>query len=218
MRKRDIRRLQMLEHVRDFGATHRDVFPQASFAGRMFAVVADAVEALKHHAAKELAGRNDVRAGTESKEKTRMTLRRRLSAVSRFARVVAVDMPGFDAAFRVRFDCSDERLLARARSLLKAARPLAQTFVDHDMPLNLLAKLQEDVDAFDTAIASREHSHGRRTTARTGIDAEIRKGLLAAKRLDAIVPHKIEDRGALAIWNAGRRVGYPRRSKKPVAA
>jgi hypothetical protein len=217
MTKLEIRRRQMLERVRDFGATHRDLFPSTSFAGRMFATVADAVEAVRSFEAREMAGHNAVREGAESKATARTALRRRLSVLSRMARVAAFDVPGFDRKFRVRFDCTDERLLSRARSFVKAARPLAQTFVDHDMPPTFLAKLQDDIDAFDSAITSREDSHGRRAAARTSIEGEIRKGLQAARRLDAVVPHKLEDPASLVLWNEARRIGYPTR-KKPVAA
>jgi hypothetical protein len=131
---------------------------------------------------------------------------------------VAFDEPGFERRFRVRFDCSDERLLARARSFVRAARPLARTFVDHDMPRHFLAQLQADIDAFDLAIRTLQASRARRVVAQVSIDAEIRKGLRAATRLAAVVPGKLEDPAMLAVWNRARRIGYPPRIKKPVAA
>jgi hypothetical protein len=218
MTKLDSRRRQMLKRIRDFGATHRDVFPPASFAGRMFTAVADAVNALERHGMKETAGKNLERQHAESKAAARIALRRRLGIISRIARAVAVDVPGFDRKFRIRFDCSDDRLLSRARSFVKAALPVARTFIAHDTPSTFLKKLQEDIDAFERAIASREDSRGQRVAVRESIDAEIRKGLLAVKRLDAVVPHKLHDPGVLVVWNAARRIGHPPRMKKPVAA
>jgi hypothetical protein len=218
MTKLDVRRRQMLERVRDFGAAHRDIFPPASFAGRMFAAVAEASDAVKRHEMTEMSGHHGERQGAASKATARMALRRRLGLISRIARVAAYDIPGFDKRFRVRFDCSDERLLSRARSFVKAAQPLMRTFVAHDMPPTLLAKLQEDIEAFDRAITLREDSRGQRVAARASLDAEVRKGLQAARRLAAVVPHKLEDPASLALWNAARRIGYPPRIKSPAAA
>jgi hypothetical protein len=86
------------------------------------------------------------------------------------------------------------------------------------MPPTLLAKLQEDIEAFDRAITLREDSRGQRVAARASLDAEVRKGLQAARRLAAVVPHKLEDPASLALWNAARRIGYPPRIKSPAAA
>jgi len=213
-----IRKQQMLERVRAFGATHRDLFPTASFAGRMFAAVAEASDAVRRHATAEMSGSHSERQGSEEKAAARTALRRRLSGISGVARAVAFEMPGFDQRFKVRFDCSDQRLLAHARSFVESARPLARTFMEHDMAPHFLAQLQADIDAFEQAIRTHHASRDRRVAAQVRIDAEIRKGLQAATRLAAIVPAKIEDPAMLAVWNAARRIGYPPRIKKPVAA
>jgi hypothetical protein len=154
-----------------------------------------------------VAGHNAERHGAGLKAAARTALRRRLGSISRVARVVAVDRPGFERKFRVRFDCSDERLLSRARLVLKEARPLARTFIAHDMPPTFLTTLQEDINAFVHAITSREDSREQRVAARANIDVEIRKGLQAARRLAVVVPHKLENPGSLALWNDARRRG-----------
>jgi hypothetical protein len=207
MTKLDIGRQRMLGRLCEFGAAHRDIFPPSSFAGRMFAEVAEASEALQRYATAEVAGHNAERQGAGLKAAARKTLRRHLSGISRIARVADVDIPGFDRKFRVRFDCSDERLLSRARSVLKAARPLARTFIGHDMPPAFLGTLQEDIDAFVQTITSREDSREQRVAARASIDSEIRKGLQAARRLAVVVPQKLKNPGSLAIWNDARRIG-----------
>ena len=207
MTKLDIGRQRMLARLCEFGTAHRDIFPPSSFAGRMFAEVAEASEALRRHATTEVAGQNAERQGAGLKAAARTALRRRLGSISRVARVVAVDRPGFERKFRVRFDCSDERLLSRARLVLKEARPLARTFIAHDMPPTFLATLQEDINAFVHAITSREDSREQRVAARANIDVEIRKGLQAARRLAVVVPHKLENPGSLAMWHDARRIG-----------
>src|SRR6185369_3934282 len=108
MTNRAMRTRQMLERVRAFGTTHRDLFLPQSGAGRMFAVVADVLESLRRHDVAAMEGRSSERAGGESKAAARIALRRRLSGISRTARVAAFDKPGFDKRFRVRLDCSDE--------------------------------------------------------------------------------------------------------------
>ena len=218
MAKLDIRRRKMLERVRDFGAARRDLFPPASYAGRMFAAVAGALEALQKHDIAKVNAHTAERCDAESKASARVALRRRLGLMSRVARIAALDQPGFEKKFRIRFDCSDDRLLSRGRAFVKAARPLAKTFTAHDMPPTFLATLQDDIEAFERAITSREDSRGHHAATRSSIDGELRKAMQAVKRLDAVVPHKLQDPALLALWNAARRIGYPRRSKGHVAA
>jgi len=213
-----MRTRQMLERVRAFGTTHRDLFLPQSGAGRMFAVVADVLESLRRHDVAAMEGRSSERAGVESKAAARIALRRRLSGISRTARVAAFDKPGFDKRFRVRLDCSDERLLANARTFVEAAGPRARTFIDHDMPSSFLSQLRTEIDTFEETIRARQQSRGRRAAARAGITTEIRRGLRAAKRLTAMVPNTVQDPAILAAWKAARRIGYPRRIKNSRAA
>ena len=211
MTKLDIRRQQMLERVRAFGATYRDRFPAESAALRMFAAVAESVDALRRHSTSEISGHHGEREGSASKATARAALRRRLSAISRTARAAAIDRPGLDGRFRIRFDCSDERLLSHARAFVAAARPLARVFTAYDMPSTFLAQLQTEIDLFDRAIRAREASRGCRVAAQASIGAEIRKGVQEARRLAAILPHSVQDPALLAIWNEARRIGYPPR-------
>jgi hypothetical protein len=217
MAKLDIRRRKMLERVHDFGTARRDLFPAASFAGRMFAAVADALKALRQHDLAKLAAHNAERHDAALKATARIALRRRLGLMSRIARMIAFDQPGFEKKFRIRVDCSDDRLLSRARAFVKAARPLAKVFAAHDMPPTFLRALEEDIAAFERAIASREDSRGHHATTRSSIDGEVRKAMQAVKRLDVVMPHRLQDPGRLAIWNAARRIGYPPRARKSAA-
>jgi hypothetical protein len=216
MAKLDIRRRKMLECVREFGAARRDLFPAPSFAGRMFAAVAHALEALQQHELAKLKAHESERHHAASKARARIALRRRLGLMSRMARIVAFDQPGFEKKLRIRVDCSDDLLLSRARSFVKAARPLARAFAAHDMPPTFLTAIEEDIAAFEHAISSREDSRGHHATTRSSIDGEVRKAMQAVKRLDVVL-HTLEDPRLLARWNEARRIGYPPRTRKPAA-
>ena len=56
MRTIEKRQYKMLTRVRDFGNTHRDLFPESSPGGQQFGVVAEAVKELSEQAMANTAG------------------------------------------------------------------------------------------------------------------------------------------------------------------
>jgi len=216
MTELEIRKYQTLVRVRDFGAAHRDLFPARSVAGKLFAAVAEAADALPQHETTELAGRGGQQDGAASKAAARAVLRRQVRAIALVAG--AADVPGLGAKFRASLSCSDERLLSQARSFLKEAKPFADTFVAHELPSNFLRQLQEAIDAFEAATSERATGRAQRVGARARIEATMEEGLRAVRRLSAIVPNKLDDPAAVAMWDLARRIDYGRvKTDEPAA-
>jgi hypothetical protein len=204
MTNQEIRKYQMLGRVRDFGAAHRDLFPARSVAGKLFAAVAAAAEALQQHETTESAGRGGEQEGAASKAAARAALRRQVGAIAHTAR--AAEVPGLGGKFRALLSCNDERLLSQARTFLKEAKPFAETFVAHELPSNFLRQLQAAIDAFEQAMQVRASGRDQRVGARARIDASMKTALHAVRRLNAIVPNRLDDPAAVALWNMARRV------------
>jgi hypothetical protein len=204
MTNEEIRKYQMLGRVREFGAAHRDLFPARSVAGKLFAAVAAAADALQQHDSKELAGRGGEQDGAASKAAARAALRRQLGAIAHTAR--AAEAPGLGGKFRASLSCGDERLLSQARTFLKEAKPFAETFVAHELPSNFLRQLQAAIDAFERAMRERASGRDQRVGARARFDASMKAALHAVRRLNAIVPNRLDDPAAVALWNLARRV------------
>jgi hypothetical protein len=214
MTNQEIRNYQMLGRVRDFGTAHRDLFPARSVAGKLFAAVAAAADDLQQHETTESAGRGGEQEGAVSKAAARAELRRQVGAIAKTAR--ASEVPGL-GKFRASLSCGDERLLSQARTFLQEAKPFAETFVAHELPSNFLRQLQAAIDAFEQAMRERASGRDQRVGARASIEATMEAGLRAVRRLSDIVPNKLQNPSAVALWNGARRMERGPRTKSGAA-
>src|SRR5205085_11847762 len=98
MTAEEIGKYKMLVRVRDFGVAHRELFPARSVAGKLFAAVAAAAEALPRHDSTALAGRGGEREGAVSKAAARLVLRRQVRAIAGAA--WASEQPGLTGRLR----------------------------------------------------------------------------------------------------------------------
>jgi hypothetical protein len=215
MTTQEIRKCQMLGRVGEFGAAHRDLFPARSVAGKLFAAVAAAADALRQHETTESAGRGGEQEGAAAKAAARAALRRQVGAIAQTAR--AVEAPGLGGKFRASVSCTDERLLSQARTFLKEAKPFAETFVAHELPSNFLRQLQAAIDALEQAKRERASGRAQRVGARARFDASMKTALHAVRRLNAIVPNKLDEPALVALWNLARRIDSGRVKSEEVA-
>ena len=160
-------------------------------AGTLFAAVAAAADALRQHDSKEHAGRGGEQDAAASKTAARVALRRQVRAIARTA--AAAEAPGLGGKFRASLDCNDERLLSQARSFLEEAKPFAETFVAHELPSSFLRQLQAAIDAFEQTMRERASGRDQRVAARTRFGASMKAALHAVRRLNGIVPNKLDD-------------------------
>jgi hypothetical protein len=201
----EMRRLEMLTRVRDFGATHAANFPQNSLGSEQFGVVAAVVAELSQVAATQSFGVRSVQQATATRAAARLALRERLQAVSRTARAMALDSPGLETSFRMPRSGSDQALLTAARACVAAARPLADEFIRHELPANFLADLETDIADLERSIGRQNSNRDTHITATATIDSAIERGLSAVQKLDAIVSNKFRDDPAkLAAWESAR--------------
>jgi len=218
MRTLDLRKQEMFVRVRDFGRMRRDTFPAGSTAGKLFAAVAAAADALEHQLSSSPGGRGTPREGTTSKAIAREALRRRLSTIATMARALALDTPDLADKFNIPLNCGDGRLLVVARSFATSARPFAKLFVAHDMPSNFLSVLAEEIDALDKAMSHARVGRDKARTIRGDIDTTIDSGARAVMKLNAVIRSRLQDdRAALASWDQARRIGGPPGVPRPSA-
>src|SRR5262249_41147998 len=122
MKTIDIHRYSMLVRVSDFGAAHRDLFPAAGTAGRLFTAVSKAAEELRTQVTTQATGQIAAREGAMSKAAARDTLRQALEGIARTAR--AIGTPELAARFQLPGGRSDHGLTTAAQAFGKAAAPL----------------------------------------------------------------------------------------------
>lgn len=209
MNNTDIRRYEMLVRVRDFGASHGDVFPLSTIGGQAFAAVSAAAEALSAHAALQVQGTGTSREGTRSRLRARATLRGEMEAIVRTARALALDIQGLDDRFRIPRITSDQELLSVARAFSREAAPLRAQFITHDMPETFIVDLDRAIAAFETAMRGQREGRETHVVARAAIQQVMATGLAAVRRLDAIVPNRLRnDPEKIALWERAHRVEF----------
>src|SRR5437667_12814078 len=108
MNNLETRRYEMLKRVREFGTAHANLFPKASLALEMLKSIGATLDELSQHTASQASGVGAAREGSSTKAVARETLRENLDAISRTARVLALDLTGLDDKFRMPPGQSDQ--------------------------------------------------------------------------------------------------------------
>jgi hypothetical protein len=207
MKSLDVRKYNMLDRVRDFGAARADLFPPGSLGARTFAEIGVAVDRLNASATSESSGRRAARQGLVSKATARRALRRALEAVNRSARGIALDRPEILGKFQMPGK-GDHDMATAARQFADDAGPLAAAFVAHGLPESFVADLRAALATFERAISGRALGRETHVGARADITAALDLAFDTLQRLDAIVENRIGgDPSALAAWRLARNVG-----------
>src|ERR1051325_1435466 len=143
MKTIDVPRYNMLTRVAAFGTAHRDLFPAAGAAGRLFAAVSTAVDQLGDHIRAQATQEGTARGGAISKAVARDALRQALEAIAQTAHALA--MPELAGTFQLPNGRSDHELVKAAGAFGEHAAPLGAKLVDHGLPETFLADLQSAV-------------------------------------------------------------------------
>jgi hypothetical protein len=221
MNSSEMRRFDMFTRVRDFGASRSAAFPAASLGGRSFAEITAVIEALTAQTVAKTSGMAAARESTSGKAAARDALRDEMEMMTRTARAMAIDTPGLDDKFRQPRSNADQALLSAARTFRADAEPLKSGFIEHDMPADFLETLDGLISDFEQLLVSGHQSAATHIAASAAIDAEIERGMTAARRLDSIVRNRFHnDPGELAAWESARHIERVGRKapKKPAAA
>lgn len=213
------RRYDMLARVRDFGAENDGDFPPGSIGADNFATVGEVVGALDASGAAQASGMSSGRQGTAMKSNARENVREELRAINRTARALALDDPGVSEKFLMPRGSSDQKLIAAARAFIADAEPLKNKFVEYGLNANFLSELQADVTSFEQAVGDKNAAIVEQVGATAEIDAQIERGMVAIRRLKAIVANKYSNNPAkLAAWTSASHVeNAPQRQAPPTA-
>jgi len=218
MKDSERRSYEMLMRVRDFGEARAASFPAGTRGNELFATVKQVVTELDEHARDQTTGRTTEAEGTAGRAAAREALYEDLLEISRTARAMAFDTPGLDARFRMpRGNRNDQILLSTARAFHADATPLQDQFVAHEMPLEFLEDLDEDIKAFEQSIVEQNRGAGVRTAATAAVDSAIERGVAAVRQLDAVIRNKFrDDPSTLAAWTSASHTERPPRAARPV--
>lgn len=197
-------RYEMFLRVRDFGITHRDLFPESSRGGQSFAKVAQATLLLETHSVARLLAAHDGRRG---KVAARAVVRRWMLSIARTARDVARTTSGGNRRLRMPHRTADVALLTSARLFLDDGAPISDAFIELGLPNNWITEFRAAVDAFEEQLKGRRAGRYGVAAANAGIKAALKEGFGAIHTLDVIIANTLtNDPVLLAVWARGRRI------------
>ena len=214
MNDNEMRRLDTFKRLRDFNATHVDLFPAGTLARELFQIIAVSVEELEALAAAQSSGRGTARQNTADKAAARAAILEDLAVIRRTARSMALVMPGLDDKFRIPRNPNNRALLDTARAFLTDAEPLKTEFLRREVPESFFDELRSNIEAFEATLTGQHAGNEESVRAAAAIDAAIDRATNALRQLDPIVRNKLRnDPAELAAWESARRTERaPRRS------
>jgi hypothetical protein len=194
----------MLQRVREFGNSHRQLFPESSVGGQTLNVVARAVAEVEANLIAKTQVRED---GKAAKLAARSAVYQRLLDIARTARGMARTNPELANTFRVPNVRSDSSLLATARAFVVEAEKVKDTLVSLNLPPTSIDELGTAADAFEQAARGRLAGRSGLTAARAGVAAAIEDGLNAVRLLDVVITNALKgDPKLAAAWKRDKKV------------
>ena len=206
---------QMFARVREYGTTHRQLFPESSKAGKAFAAVAEATAEIE---AQQTAEQHAAGEGREDKTPLREALGAYLATIAKASRLL--DPPVTGDVFRLPRRQSDEALVASARRFVGVAQPRAEELVAVGLAATFVTEVSGLANRLQNATVGRRDGRQKRNGVQEAITTALAKGRVAMGALDVMIPITLtHNPAARGEWKSARRVGAKRKAtavaKKP---
>lgn len=194
---------EMLGRTRDYGKARRELFPESSTGGKLFARVAAAVAAVDAHLKDRVLGRAEAR---RVKAATRSAVYKYMKTLAQAARRIGREEAEVNP-FRLPRSRTLTTELATARAFLEAAAARQEQFQYFALPATFISDFSALVDDLQRLVDLRQNSKTVRGSAQAGIRESIADGLDAVHDLDVVVGVVTEqDPVAWAAWRSARRI------------
>lgn len=195
---------EMFVRVRDFGAAHVALFPEATTGGQAFARVVAATAAIEQHLKDHVVGKAEAR---RIKATTRGSVADYLKTIAAAARRVTRAESAVNP-FVLPKRRSLAAQLSTARAFLQEAASRQAGFEKFGLPPTFISDFQALVDQLQQAVDVRLSSKTARRKAQAGIVHALQEGLDAIRDLDVIVAiaTRVQAPTTFAAWTAARRI------------
>jgi hypothetical protein len=222
MTNKDIRDLEMLIRVRQFGASHSASFPADSRGGELLTLVDSIIREMEGHASAQDSGKRAAKEKTAQKNVAFDQVFEDLEVVSRTARAMSPTTPGLADKFRMPRSMAEQACLATARSFAEDAEPLKAEFIRRGLPADFFDTFDGKITALEESINSKAQKTGARVAATVAVSDAAKRGRSAVRELDAIVRNIFRsDPSALAEWESAshtERATHHAAAKPPAQA
>lgn len=217
MRNSNRRRYESQVRVRAFCADHREIFTGTPLGEKMLAQLDASVAEAAGHFASQSKGRNAAQEGAAARHTARTALRGSLTAIVRTSRFLGLAAGPTAEQFPMPRRGSDQLLVADATAILEKAVPLADAFVAHGLPANVLKELPAQIAAVNGAILAQAAGRETHVGANVAVNGALDVAAQAVDALESIFLNAPDvDANAVAMWQHARRIG-PARVKEVAA-
>lgn len=213
----EIREVQALNRVNDFGQARAADFPATSLGGQKFAEVKALVAQVDATGEAQANATGGAQSRAEVKKTHRVSVVRMLRAIRETAKAIDTDKPGTSDRFKVPRTNGDEPLINSARAIAAEARASEADFLQREMPASFVADLNTEIDEFESASNSLNLYTSQRVSSTASIKNQLAQARRLRKELNPIVSNKYRnDPASLAAWKSASHVERPpkRASKK----
>jgi hypothetical protein len=209
------RTYEMFARVQSFAAERAASFPAGSLGGQTVAELDNVVGELNSAGTTQTSGLSSVQRATAERDAAREALRESMQAITRTARVMAIDTPGLENKFRMPRSGSDPALIQSARAFAADALPLKAEFLRYGMVESFVEDFKEDIADLERAMGQQNTGRGAHVSATVAVESAAERGMNAVRKLDAIVRNKYRDDPAtLAAWESARHVERTARTRR----
>jgi hypothetical protein len=209
------RTYEMFVRVLSFASERAGAFAEGSLGAETVAELKRVVEELTESATTQTSGLSSVQRATAERLAARESLRESMQAITRTARVMAIDTPGLENKFRLPRSGSDPALLQAARAFAADALPLKAEFLRHEMPESFIDDLKEDIAELERAMGQQNTGRGAHVSATASVESAAERGMNAVRKLHVLVLNKFrEDPATLAAWESARHVEGGSRTRR----
>jgi len=218
MNNKDIRLLEMLIRVHQFGVARADSFPANSRGGELLALIVAVITEMEGHASAQESGKRAAKERTTQKKIARKRLHEHLETISRTARAMSLTTPGLADKFHMPKSFAEQACLAAARSFSADVEPLKAEFIRRGLPADFFETFNSHIDGLEELINSSAQKTGARVAATVAVSDAAERGHNAVRELDAVVRNVFrDDPAALAEWESASHVERPprRAAEKP---
>jgi hypothetical protein len=195
-------RIEMLVRIRDFGAAHRELFPESTMGGQGFAEVAAALDTIEHFLSYRVVARAEARKVSAALGRAVFADARTLVDAARLVTAAEAANP-----FRLPQSRSMVAAISTGRAFLSEAEKRQDAFIRHGISPAFFGEFRARVDQLEQAVEARLNSRTDRHQARVGLESAIATGLDAVRLLDVFVPNTLRlDPVRAAAWRGARHI------------
>lgn len=217
MTDNEIREMQALERIDDFGTPRMGDFPRTGLGGQKFAEAKTLLTELRQLGEAQAAADGAAQASAEAKRRAKLSLQQKMRAYRETAKAMDADEPGTSDKFKLPTGNSEEALLNSARAFASTATAMKAGFVAREMPEAFLDDFTANITEFETHASELNLHTANRVGATAGIKSRLARAAQLRKELNPIVRNKYRnDPATLAAWNSASHVERPPKKRQPV--